>query len=88
MALRIEVVLSEQQVVFTNESNIDRFTKARAKAIDSKLGRLKAFMQAVKVPMQVSLLALKTPVEEGQCRDLQTSVKQKTFRSQSRRRCH
>ncbi|CAM6098591.1 unnamed protein product [Calypogeia fissa] len=40
-------------VIFTNESNIDRFTKARAKAIDSKLGRLKGFMQAVTVPMQV-----------------------------------
>ncbi|XP_002971818.2 polynucleotide 3'-phosphatase ZDP [Selaginella moellendorffii] len=40
-------------VVFTNESNIDRWTKSRQKAIDSKLGRLNAFMDLVKVPIQV-----------------------------------
>eukprot|EP00850_Spirogloea_muscicola_P015554 SM000120S25703 [mRNA] locus=s120:188501:192242:+ [translate_table: standard] len=30
-------------VIFTNESNIDRWTKSRQKAIDSKLGRLEGF---------------------------------------------
>ncbi|GJP54539.1 hypothetical protein CLOM_g13617, partial [Closterium sp. NIES-68] len=41
-------------VIFTNESNIDRFTKQRQKAIESKIGRLTGFMQtAPDVPMQI-----------------------------------
>ncbi|CAI7891592.1 unnamed protein product [Closterium sp. NIES-54] len=41
-------------VIFTNESNIDRFTKQRHKAIESKIGRLNGFMRAVPgVPMQI-----------------------------------
>ncbi|KAG6541792.1 hypothetical protein Mapa_016805 [Marchantia paleacea] len=40
-------------VIFTNESNIDRFTNKRQAAIDSKLGRLKGLMEISNVPMQV-----------------------------------
>ncbi|CAI5519350.1 unnamed protein product, partial [Closterium sp. Naga37s-1] len=41
-------------VIFTNESNIDRFTKQRHKAIESKIGRLNGFMRTVPgVPMQI-----------------------------------
>lgn len=40
-------------VIFTNESNIDRWKNSRQKAIDSKLGRLEGFIKRVKVPMQV-----------------------------------
>lgn len=39
-------------VIFSNESNIERWTKSRQKAVDSKLGRLEAFLKVVKVPMQ------------------------------------
>lgn len=41
------------QVIFSNESNIERWTKSRQKAVDSKLGRVEAFIKVVKVPMQV-----------------------------------
>lgn len=41
------------QVIFSNESNIERWSKSRQKAVDSKLGRLEAFMKVVEVPMQV-----------------------------------
>lgn len=40
-------------VIFTNESNIERWKNSRQKAVDSKIGRLEGFMQLVKVPMQV-----------------------------------
>nr|XP_024377413.1 polynucleotide 3'-phosphatase ZDP-like isoform X2 [Physcomitrium patens] len=40
-------------VVFTNESNIERWTKSRQKAVDSKVGRLEAFINVVEVPMHV-----------------------------------
>ncbi|KAL2620540.1 hypothetical protein R1flu_000745 [Riccia fluitans] len=40
-------------VIFTNESNIDWWSKKRQAAIDSKLGRLKGLMKLAKVPMQV-----------------------------------
>ncbi|XP_078431210.1 phosphoesterase isoform X2 [Wolffia australiana] len=40
-------------VVFTNESNIDRWKNKRQLAIDSKIGRLENFMQLVGVPMQI-----------------------------------
>ncbi|KAJ7535718.1 hypothetical protein O6H91_12G043600 [Diphasiastrum complanatum] len=40
-------------VIFTNESNIDRWKNSRQKAVDSKLGRLEGFMELVKAPMQV-----------------------------------
>lgn len=40
-------------VIFTNESNIDRWKNSRQKAVDSKLGRLEGFINRVKVPMQV-----------------------------------
>uniref|UniRef100_A0A7I4FRT4 PARP-type domain-containing protein n=1 Tax=Physcomitrium patens TaxID=3218 RepID=A0A7I4FRT4_PHYPA len=45
------VILHE--VVFTNESNIERWTKSRQKAVDSKVGRLEAFINVVEVPMHV-----------------------------------
>lgn len=41
------------QVIFSNESNIERWSKSRQKAVDSKLGRVDAFMKVVGVPMQV-----------------------------------
>ncbi|KAK9688785.1 hypothetical protein RND81_09G010800 [Saponaria officinalis] len=40
-------------VIFTNESNIDRWTKKRQKAVDSKVGRLNNFIKLVNVPIQV-----------------------------------
>ncbi|CAN6440691.1 unnamed protein product [Victoria cruziana] len=40
-------------VIFTNESNIERWKKGRQKAIDSKIGRLNSFIKLVKVPIQV-----------------------------------
>ncbi|KDP34772.1 hypothetical protein JCGZ_10552 [Jatropha curcas] len=40
-------------VIFTNESNIDRWKKKRQVAVDSKIGRLNNFIKRVKVPMQV-----------------------------------
>jgi len=40
-------------VIFTNESNIDRWKNSRQKAVDSNLGRLEGFINRVKVPMQV-----------------------------------
>ncbi|KAK8453601.1 hypothetical protein SEVIR_5G312700v4 [Setaria viridis] len=40
-------------VIFTNESNIDRWKNKRQEAIDSKVGRLDNFIECVKVPIQV-----------------------------------
>lgn len=40
-------------VIFTNESNIDRWKNKRQKAVDSKVGRLSKFINLVKVPIQV-----------------------------------
>lgn len=41
------------QVIFTNESNIDRWKNKRQVAVDSKIGRLNNFIKLVKVPIQV-----------------------------------
>ncbi|XP_025819033.1 polynucleotide 3'-phosphatase ZDP isoform X2 [Panicum hallii] len=40
-------------VIFTNESNIDRWKNKRQEAVDSKVGRLDNFIECVKVPIQV-----------------------------------
>ncbi|CAK7327647.1 unnamed protein product [Dovyalis caffra] len=40
-------------VIFTNESNIDRWKNKRQVAVDSKIGRLNNFIERVKVPIQV-----------------------------------
>jgi bifunctional polynucleotide phosphatase/kinase len=40
-------------VIFTNESNIERWTNKRQVAVDSKIGRLNNFIKQVKVPIQV-----------------------------------
>ncbi|XVF04370.1 hypothetical protein REPUB_Repub05bG0076600 [Reevesia pubescens] len=40
-------------VIFTNESNIDRWKNKRQVAVDSKIGCLNNFIKRVKVPMQV-----------------------------------
>ncbi|CAN0826116.1 Polynucleotide 3'-phosphatase ZDP [Linum grandiflorum] len=40
-------------VIFTNESNIDRWKNKRQVAVDSKIGRLNNFIQHVKLPIQV-----------------------------------
>lgn len=41
------------QVIFTNESNIERWKNKRQQAVDSKVGRLDNFIECVKVPIQV-----------------------------------
>nr|XP_027064177.1 polynucleotide 3'-phosphatase ZDP-like [Coffea arabica] len=40
-------------VIFTNESNIERWKKKRQVAVDSKIGRIESFIKLVKVPIQV-----------------------------------
>ncbi|KAL1202428.1 Polynucleotide 3'-phosphatase ZDP [Cardamine amara subsp. amara] len=40
-------------VIFTNESNIDRWKNKRQAAVDSKIGRLNSFIKRVEVPIQV-----------------------------------
>nr|GEY61839.1 polynucleotide 3'-phosphatase ZDP [Tanacetum cinerariifolium] len=40
-------------VIFTNESNIERWKNKRPIAVDSKTGRLDNFMKLVEVPVQV-----------------------------------
>nr|CAB3474182.1 unnamed protein product [Digitaria exilis] len=40
-------------VIFTNESNIERWKNKRQEAVDSKVGRLDNFIECVKVPIQV-----------------------------------
>uniref|UniRef100_A0A7N2R943 Uncharacterized protein n=1 Tax=Quercus lobata TaxID=97700 RepID=A0A7N2R943_QUELO len=40
-------------VIFTNESNIERWKKKRQVAVDSKIGRLNNFIKRVNVPIQV-----------------------------------
>ncbi|MED6197842.1 hypothetical protein PIB30_060579 [Stylosanthes scabra] len=40
-------------VIFTNESNIERWKNKRQVAVDSKIGRLNNFIEKVKVPIQV-----------------------------------
>ncbi|KAL5999062.1 hypothetical protein ACLOJK_010012 [Asimina triloba] len=39
-------------VIFTNESNIERWKNKRQQAVDSKIGRLNNFIKSVKVPVQ------------------------------------
>lgn len=46
-------------VIFTNESNIERWKNSRQKAVDSKIGRLKGFMKLVNAPMQVFISCAK-----------------------------
>ncbi|RYR42381.1 hypothetical protein Ahy_A08g038853 [Arachis hypogaea] len=41
-------------VIFTNESNIERWKNKRQVAVDSKIGRLNNFIEKVKVPIQKS----------------------------------
>ncbi|CAA6665933.1 unnamed protein product [Spirodela intermedia] len=41
------------EVIFTNESNIERWKNKRQLAVDSKIGRLENFMKRVEVPMQI-----------------------------------
>lgn len=41
------------QVIFTNESNIERWKKSRQAAVDSKIGRLEQFIKVAGVPIQV-----------------------------------
>ncbi|KAL0311379.1 UNVERIFIED_CONTAM: Polynucleotide 3'-phosphatase ZDP [Sesamum angustifolium] len=40
-------------VIFTNESNIERWKNKRQAAVDSKIGRLENFIKLVKVPIQM-----------------------------------
>ncbi|ONM38436.1 diphosphonucleotide phosphatase2 [Zea mays] len=40
-------------VIFTNESNIERWKNKRQQAVDSKVGRLDNFIECVKAPIQV-----------------------------------
>jgi len=45
------LALEDLQVIFTNEGTIDMYTKARKRAIDSKIGRLNAMMDLLEVPV-------------------------------------
>ncbi|XP_055824693.1 polynucleotide 3'-phosphatase ZDP isoform X3 [Solanum dulcamara] len=40
-------------VIFSNESNIERWNKSRQAAVDSKIGRLEQFIKVAGVPIQV-----------------------------------
>ncbi|XP_002524515.3 polynucleotide 3'-phosphatase ZDP isoform X1 [Ricinus communis] len=51
-------------VIFTNESNIDRWKNKRQVAVDSKIGRLNNFIRRVKVPIQVFIACADSKVED------------------------
>nr|XP_043627568.1 polynucleotide 3'-phosphatase ZDP-like isoform X2 [Erigeron canadensis] len=53
-------------VIFTNESNIERWKNKRQVAVDSKIGRLDSFIKLVKVPIQVYIAC---GVSKGQEQD-------------------
>lgn len=55
-------------VIFTNESNIDRWKNKRQVAVDSKIGRLNNFIKTVKVPVQV-FIACGVGKSDGQAED-------------------
>ncbi|KAF8412171.1 hypothetical protein HHK36_000130 [Tetracentron sinense] len=55
-------------VIFTNESNIERWKNKRQVAVDSKLGRLNNFIKLVKVPIQV-FIACGWGKSDGQTED-------------------
>ncbi|XP_052734457.1 polynucleotide 3'-phosphatase ZDP isoform X2 [Vigna angularis] len=48
-----QTVIFLERVIFTNESNIERWKNKRQVAVDSKVGRLNNFIERVKVPVQV-----------------------------------
>ncbi|XP_052114672.1 polynucleotide 3'-phosphatase ZDP isoform X3 [Arachis duranensis] len=48
-----QTVIYLERVIFTNESNIERWKNKRQVAVDSKIGRLNNFIEKVKVPIQV-----------------------------------
>ncbi|XP_010552122.1 PREDICTED: polynucleotide 3'-phosphatase ZDP isoform X2 [Tarenaya hassleriana] len=51
-------------VIFTNESNIDRWKNKRQAAVDSKIGRLNNFINRVEVPIQV-FIACGVAISDG-----------------------
>lgn len=55
-------------VIFTNESNIERWKNKRQVAVDSKLGRLNGFIKLVNVPIQV-FIACGVGKPSGQAED-------------------
>ncbi|OVA01879.1 zinc finger protein [Macleaya cordata] len=55
-------------VIFTNESNIERWKNKRQVAVDSKIGRLNNFINHVKVPIQV-FIACGLGKTDGQTED-------------------
>ncbi|XP_048326222.1 polynucleotide 3'-phosphatase ZDP isoform X3 [Ziziphus jujuba] len=55
-------------VIFTNESNIERWKNKRQIAVDSKIGRLNSFIEKVKVPIQV-FIACGVDKSGGQAED-------------------
>ncbi|KAA8524003.1 hypothetical protein F0562_010566 [Nyssa sinensis] len=55
-------------VIFTNESNIERWKNKRQVAVDSKIGRLNSFIKLVKVPIQV-FIACGFDKSDGQSED-------------------
>ncbi|KAM6550332.1 hypothetical protein CsatB_000140 [Cannabis sativa] len=55
-------------VIFTNESNIERWKNKRQVAVDSKIGRLNKFIETVKVPIQV-FIACGVSKSDGQADD-------------------
>ncbi|XP_038987109.1 polynucleotide 3'-phosphatase ZDP isoform X2 [Phoenix dactylifera] len=48
-----KTLIFRERVIFTNESNIERWKNKRQQAVDSKIGRLDNFIKHVKVPIQV-----------------------------------
>ncbi|KAF1885465.1 hypothetical protein Lal_00029354 [Lupinus albus] len=53
-------------VIFTNESNIERWKNRRQVAVDSKIGRLNNFIENVKVPIQVFIACGLSKSSRGQ----------------------
>ncbi|GJY83697.1 hypothetical protein Tco_0497073 [Tanacetum coccineum] len=51
--LRIVTTKVPLTVIFTNESNIERWKNKRPVAVDSKIGRLDNFIKLVEVPVQI-----------------------------------
>ncbi|XP_022877374.1 polynucleotide 3'-phosphatase ZDP isoform X2 [Olea europaea var. sylvestris] len=61
-----QTIIFLERVIFTNESNIERWKNKRQAAVDSKIGRLENFIKLVEVPIQVFIAC---GVNSGQLED-------------------
>ncbi|CAK9151709.1 unnamed protein product [Ilex paraguariensis] len=68
VAFSVSDVKDKYKVIFTNESNIERWKNKRQVAVDSKIGRLNSFIEEVKVPIQV-FIACGYDKSNGQAED-------------------